>query len=195
MSNIGKKVVRFDSSPQFDPFTKIIVKRSDTEVYVAGDDTGRTLTIECPWGTQRIADGLLLQIQGYAYQPFAATGALVSPAAELGDGIIVNGLESRLYSQDITFGPMGASNISAPDGEEIDHEYPYLPSQDRKSQREISNIKATQSDQYTELNSRILALEELLKNVTKKTASVAAPDGSALAVNYLGWEESTENGG
>lgn len=194
MFDIGKRMVRFDSSPQFDPFSKIIVKRTDTEIYVAGDDTGRALTIECPWGTQRIADGLLLQIQGYAYQPFAATGALVSPAVELGDGVTVNGLESRMYSQDIKFNPMGASDISAPDGEEIDHEYPYLPSQDRKSQREISNIKSTQSDQYSELNARILALEELLGNVTKKTASVAAPDGSTLAVNYLGWEESAENG-
>lgn len=194
MSNIGKRMVRFDSSPQFDPFSKIIVKRAEGEEYVAGDDTGRALTIECPWGTQRIADGLLLQIQGYAYQPFTATGALVSPAAELGDGIIANGLESRIYSQEIAFGPMGASDISAPDGEEIDHEYPYLPSQDRKSQREISNIKATQKSQYTSLDDRVLALEEFLKNVTKKTASVAAPDGSTLAVNYLGWEESTENG-
>lgn len=194
MSNIGKRMVRFDSSPQFDPFSKIIVKRSDTEEYVAGDDTGRALTIECPWGTQRIADGLLLQIQGYAYQPFTATGALVSPAAELGDGIIANGLESRIYAQEIAFGPMGASDISAPDGEEIDHEYPYLPSQDRKSQREISNIKTTQQTQYTSLDERVLALEEFLKNVTKMTASVAAPDGSTLAVNYLGWEESTENG-
>lgn len=194
MFDIGKRIVRFDSSPQFDPFSKIIVKRSENEVYIAGDDTGRALTIECPWGTQRIADGLLLQIQGYAYQPFSAFGALVSPATELGDGITVNGLESRLYSQDITFNPMGASNISAPGGEEIDHEYPYLPSQDRKSQREISNIKTTQNDQYSELTSRILALEEFLNNVTKKTASVSAPDGGTLAVNYLGWEESAEDG-
>lgn len=194
MFDIRKRIVRFDSSPQFDPFSKIIVKRTESEVYIAGDDTGRALTIECPWGTQRIADGLLLQIRGYAYQPFSASGALVSPATELGDGITVNGLESRLYSQDITFNPMGASNISAPDGEEIDHEYPYLPSQDRKSQREISNIKTTQSDQYSELTSRILALEEFSNNVTKKTASVATPDGGTLAVNYLGWEESAENG-
>lgn len=194
MSDIGKRVARFDSSPQFDPFTRIVVKRSDTEEFTAGDETGRTLTVTCPWGTQRIADGLLLQIQGYAYQPFEATGALLTPAAEIGDGIRVNGIESRIYTQTITFGPLCQSDISAPDGEEIDHEYPYFSSQERKSTREIASVKATQSSQYNALDARILALEELLKNVTKKTASVAAPDGSTLAVNYLGWEESAENG-
>ena len=187
--DIEKRVARIDSSPKFAPFTRIVIKRSDKDAFTAGDDSGRTLTVVCPWGTQRIADGLLLQIRGYAYQPFEAMGAIISPAAELGDGIQVNGLESRIYSQTITFGPLFISDISAPDGEEIDHEYPYYSSQERKSQREIAGVKAAQSNQYSELAGRILALETLLNNVSKKTASVASPDGSTLAVNYLGWED------
>lgn len=194
MSDIGKHMARFDSSPRFDPFTRVVVQRSKTEVYSAGDDTGRTLTVVCPWGTQRIADGLLLQIQGYAYQPFEARGAIINPAAELGDGIRANGLESRIFSQEITFGPLLVSDISAPDGEEIDHEYPYFSSQERKSQREIDAVKESQSSQYSALDTRLLVLEALLKNVTKMTANVSGPDGTSIAVNYLGWEE-TENGG
>lgn len=192
MYDIGKKITRFDSSPRFDPYTKVIVRRSDDIEYVAGDDTGRALTVDCPWGTQRIADGLLLQIQGYAYQPFDATGAIMSPAVELGDEISANGLESFLYSQNITFGPLFICDISAPDGEEVDHEFPYISKADRTTTREIASVKTTQKDQYAELNERILALEKLLKDVTRQTANVATPEGSALAVNYLGWEESAD---
>lgn len=192
MYDIGKKISRFDSSPQFDPFTKIIVRRSDDVEYVAGDDSGRTLTIDCPWGTQRIADGLLLQIGGYAYQPFDAAGAITNPALELGDAITVNGLESFLYAQDITFGPLFICDISAPDGEEIDHEYPYSPSAERKTNREISTVKTVQKDQYTELNERLLKLEKLLKDVTRQTATVATAEGNSMSVNYLGWEESAD---
>lgn len=192
MYDIGKKITRFDSSPQFDPFTKIVVRRSENVEYVAGDDTGRTLTIKCPWGTQRIADGLLLQIKGYAYQPFTATGTIISPALELGDAVKANGLESFLYSQNITFGPLFMCDISAPNGEEIDHEFPYISRSERKTTREISAVKTTQKTQYTELTERILKLENLLQNVTRKTANVASADGGALAVNYLGWEESAD---
>jgi hypothetical protein len=190
--DVSKKITRFDSSPIFDPFTKVVVRRSQDEEFHSGNESGRTLTIECPWGTQRIADGLLLQIGGYAYQPFDATGAIISPALELGDEITVNGLESFLYRQDITFGPLFMCDISAPDGEEIDHEFPYVNPQDKKTNREIATVKTAQKDQYTELNDRILALENLLKNTSRKTANVSTPNGGSVAVNYLGWEESKD---
>lgn len=191
MYDIGRKITRFDSSPRFDPFTRIVVRRSEDVEFSAGDETGRTLTIECPWGTQRIADGLLLQIGGYAYQPYVATGAIISPALELGDEIRANGLESFLYTQDVNFGPLFICDISAPDGEEIDHEFPYSSGAERRTTREISAVKTTQATQYSELSERIEKLEKLLENVTRKTANVATPDGSSFAVHYLGWEETT----
>lgn len=145
----------FDSSPVFDPYSRVVINVPDGASYVAGDSTGRTLTLECPWGTQRMADNLLLQVRGYAYQPFTATGALVSPAVELGDGISVNGVRSRIFSQDITFGTMFSSDIAAPESEEIDHEYPYFSSQSRKVQRQISNVRSNQADQANELGNKL----------------------------------------
>ena len=154
-TDIRKSMKTFDSSPVFDPYSMVIITVSDSEVYFAGDDTGRILRVENPWGTQRMADNLLLQIKGYQYQPFSATGALLSPSAELGDGIIINGIKSRIFTQDITFGSMFTSDISAPEGEELDHEYPYFSSKERKVQRQLSNVKHTQNSQAESIQSRV----------------------------------------
>ena len=153
--NLQQSIKTFDSSPIFAPYSKVVITVSDTEMYSAGDDTGRTLSFENPWGTQRMADNLLLQIQSYQYQPFTANGALMSPAVELGDGITVNNVKSRVFTQSITFGTMFMSDISAPEGEEIDHEYPYFSSKDRKVQRQLSGVKSTQTTQATDIQNRV----------------------------------------
>lgn len=139
---VGKKIRTFDSSPAFSPYTKIILVVSDELEYVSGDDTGRALTVECPWGTQNIADNLLAGMKGFQYQPFKATGSYATPAAELGDAVQVNDVYSRIYSQEISFGVEYVSDISAPGDEEIDHEYPYIPKQERRINRKVANVTA-----------------------------------------------------
>ena len=146
MSNntyIGRQLQQFDCAEQFDSFTKVVIVVSEEVEYSAGDETGRTLTMECPWGTQAMADNILASVQGHRYQPYSASGALLDPAAELGDGITVHGVYSGIYSRDTAFGPLCAASVSAPYEEEIDHEYPYVPRQDRKIERQFADVKAT----------------------------------------------------
>ena len=141
--NIGQKVKALDVAPQFSKYSKVVLNVTNELHYVAGDSTGRTLTVECPWGTQTVADNILASIKGYAYQPFTATGALVDASAELGDVIEVDGVASRIYSQNTTFGALMFSDVSAPEDEEVDHEFPYEPKQERKVRRQFANVQAT----------------------------------------------------
>ena len=146
MSNktyLGKKVRQFESADRFDSFTRVVIAVSDELKYSAGTETGRTLTLECPWGTQAMADNILTSIQGFRYQPYSASGALLDPAAELGDGVTIHGVYGGIYSNDLSFGPLFTASVSAPHEEEIDHEYPYVPRQERKIERQFADVKAT----------------------------------------------------
>ena len=92
--NILRNMVSFDKAEQFDGFSKVIIIVSDEVDYSAGTDTGRTLTLNCPWGTQEIANNILQSIKGFQYQPMTAENALVDPSVEIGDGISANGVYS-----------------------------------------------------------------------------------------------------
>lgn len=137
---VGKKIKRFHSSPQFDGFSRVVITVSDDVKYSAGTDSGRTLTLVCPWGTQKMAQDILNDIQGFQYQPYTAEGALLDPAAELGDGITANNIYGGIYSQSIKFGPRLTATVSAPTEEELDHEYPYVPKQERKVTRNLRQL-------------------------------------------------------
>lgn len=144
MSNvfIGKKVQTVDVAPQFDSYSRVTIQVSDDIEYTAGTDTGRAMTLVCPWGTQEMAENILASLKNFRYQPYTASGALADPAAELGDGITVNNVFSGIYRQKTRFGRMFSSDISAPSDEEIDHEYPYVPHQERKITRQLYSMAA-----------------------------------------------------
>ena len=143
----------FDKSEQFDGFSKVVIIVSDEIEYSSGDDTGRTLTLNCPWGTQEIADNILQSIKGFQYQPMTANGALVDPSAEIGDGISANGVYSGIYSLGIKFNSNFPSDISAPADEEIDEEFPYKSSLERTVERQNKEVRASlsiQADRITQ---------------------------------------------
>ena len=118
--NILRSMESFDKAEQFDGFSRVVIIVSDEIEYSSGNDTGRTLTLNCPWGTQEIADNILQSIKGFQYQPMTANGALVDPSAEIGDGISANGVYSGIYSIGVKFNSNLPSDISAPSDEEID---------------------------------------------------------------------------
>lgn len=136
-----------DSSPAFDAISKIVIvigtdDNGVEQVYTAGTDTGYTLTLVCPWGTQSMANNLLAALGGVTYQPYVAGGALIDPAAELGDAVYVGGITSVVYTMDTTFDALYTADISAPQEEEIDHEYPYEPKENREIVRKTATITA-----------------------------------------------------
>lgn len=135
---LGRNVASFQDSPPFAPYSKVILRYDeDDSAFAAGDDTGRALEAFCPWATQAMADNILAKVKGYAYRPFEAAGAQLDPAAELGDGVTVNGTYSVLASLDTIFDAAMVSEIGAPAEEEIDHEYPYLSPTQRELGRRV----------------------------------------------------------
>ena len=135
---VGQDAASVEQSDALQPISKVIIWYDDDNAYSAGDDTGRTMEIDCPFATQEMADNVLASVSGYTYKPFSAVDALMDPAAELGDGVTVGNVYSVLADISTQHDALPASDISAPGEEEIDHEYPYLTPQDRELKRKVT---------------------------------------------------------
>lgn len=136
--NIGLSAASFDGGDPLEPISRVTVWYDDEHAFTAGDDTGRTMELDCPWATQAMADNLLASLKGYVYKPFSAGDALLDPAAELGDGVSIAGTYSVLAQINTTHDLLDASDIGAPGEAELDHEYPYLSPQDREMARKVT---------------------------------------------------------
>ena len=190
--NILRNMVSFDKAEQFDGFSKVVIIVSDEIEYSAGTDTGRTLTLNCPWGTQEIANNILQSIKGFQYQPMTAENALVDPSVEIGDGISANGVYSGVYSMETKFNSNLPTTVSAPADEELYEEHTYVP----KSEREVTRKFLEFQSQFRIQDGKISAEVEERKSDTKSiratlevqadqiTAKVNKNDGSS---STFGW--------
>lgn len=191
---VGTKAGGLETSPQFEPISKIILLVDNENYFEAGNDTGRTLEITCPYGTQAMANNLLSSLGGYAYQPATATDALIDPAAELGDAVTIGGIYTVLAQMDTTFDSLMTADIGAPGQEEIESEYPYVSQQQSETNRQLaqtrSEIRKTSeeiglrvdglSGQYTELK---LTLDGV--TITDDTTGTTKINGSAVYTENL----------
>ena len=190
--NILRNMVSFDKAEQFDGFSKVVIIVSDEIEYSAGTDTGRTLTLNCPWGTQEIANNILQSIKGFQYQPMTAENALVDPSVEIGDGIGANGVYSGVYSLETKFNSNLPTTVSAPADEELYEEHKYVP----KSEREVTRKFLEFQSQFRIQDGKISAEVEERKSDTKSiratlevqagqiTAKVNKNDGKS---STFGW--------
>ena len=137
-TNIGKDMEQFGAPAPFAPFARVVLWYDDEHAFEAGDGAGRTLKAYCPFATQQMAGKILESIFGRRYQPYEADRAVIDPAAELGDGVIANGVYSVLARQDTTFDALMVSDIAAPADEEIDHELPYETQVQRALKRKMT---------------------------------------------------------
>lgn len=149
IQNVLKRAQQLDISPTFLPYSGVEIvtglqdeEGKDIPPYFAGDRSGRVLTINNPWGTQAQADDIIAKIRGFTYQPYEATGALVDPTAELGDGLSVNDVYSGIYKLSRNFSSLMSANISAPQSEDLDHEYPYETKAGREITRKFSAMES-----------------------------------------------------
>lgn len=182
----------FDKSEQFDGFSKVVIIVSDEIEYSAGTETGRTLTLNCPWGTQEIANNILQSIKGFQYQPMTAENALVDPSVEIGDGISANGVYSGVYSLETKFNSNLPTTVSAPSDEELYEEHTYVPKYEREVTRKFLDFQS----QFRIQDGKISAEVEERKSDTKTiratleiqagqiTAKVNKNDGSS---STFGW--------
>lgn len=154
-TSIGKNAESLTVTPQFNGISKVVINVTEQLFYEAGNDTGRTITIDCPWGTQAMANNLLSLLQGFQYQPYEASNALLDPAAELGDGLTVNGVYGGIFKMTVRSGVLHAVDVSAPQDEEIDHEYPFASSSERKIERQLANVKSELSVQADQISAKV----------------------------------------
>lgn len=118
-------MAQLDTSPPLAAVSKVVVMVDADNAYVAGDDTGRTVEVTCPYGTQTMANNILAALQGYTYTPAQGQDALMDPAAELGDGITMGGVYTVLAQIDTLWDAMMASDVGAPGQTEQENEYSY----------------------------------------------------------------------
>ena len=190
--NVFRNMVSFDKAEQFDGYSKVTIIVSDEIEYSAGTDTGRTLILNCPWGTQEIANNILQSIKGFQYQPMTAEDALVDPSIEIGDGISANGVYSGVYSLETKFNSNLPATVSAPADEELYEEHTYIP----KTEREVTRKFLDFQSQFRIQDGKISAEVEERKTDTKSiratlevqagqiTAKVNKNDGSS---STFGW--------
>lgn len=120
---VGKKALSLTEYEKTAPISGVILWVDDDNCYEAGDETGTVIEQDCPYASQEMANSLLATLQGYSYQGLEASGAKVSPIAELGDGLTVDGLYTQLAYQNIRFSTGEVMDVAAPGSDETLHEY------------------------------------------------------------------------
>lgn len=140
---LGRRLAEFSPGIASQPITKVeLLDENGDVVGVSGSDTGRTLTALQPDGTNAMAAAILSKVSGYKHIGYEGSEALLDPAVELGDAVTVDGLYVPLIAMDMTFDPMLAPNISAPDADEIDDEYPYKSPTQRQIERNMAKTRS-----------------------------------------------------
>lgn len=143
----------------------------DSETYyTAGNDTGRTLEVTCAWASQAMANSILAAVQNVEYQPYTAGEALMDPAAEIGDGVVVGGIYSVVANENMSFSRLYNSEISAPDLDEVDDEYPYESLERRQYDRELARTRSLISKSSSEI---LLQVEGIAKDLEGQISSIS----------------------
>ena len=205
---LGRRLEEFSPGIASKPITKVeLLDENGDVVGVSGSDTGRTLTALQPDGTNAMAAAILAKVSGYKHIGYDGSKALLDPAVELGDAVTVDGLYVPLIALDMTFDPMLAPNISAPDADEIDDEYPYKSPTQRQIERNMAKTRSliTKTSEeimlkvegidgkYTEVKTTLDGLTVTDQSGTTKikgssieTESIAANSISADKLNLTG---------
>lgn len=177
--HIGQNAAEVLKAPAFKPISKVAVLVDDKNEYVSGDDTGRTLEITCPYGSQAMADNLLTQLKGYVYQPMTAQDALLDPAAEIGDGVTVGGVYTILAQIDTMFDMHCAADIAAPGEEELETEYVYQ-TPGKRLERQLAQTRSLISKTAEEVKLSVKELDGKYTalSVTLDGVTITDPDGT-----------------
>lgn len=140
---VGNQAAQVEEIPALEPIGKIILKVDDNNAYVSESDTGGlTMEVDCAYGSQQMADDLLAQLQSYVYRPVQAEDALIDPAAELGDGVTINGVYTILAQKDTLWDLLAAADIGAPGSAEIESEFRFTSSTEAKFQYQLAQTRS-----------------------------------------------------
>lgn len=156
---LGQNASDLDYDEKAPKISRVNLSVDSDHIYTAGDDTGRTLEVSCPWGSQAMANSILAKVRGIEYQPYEARDALLDPATEIGDGITLGGVYSVLAQSYVSLDKQCAANISAPYTDEIDDEYPYKTPDQRKTERQLAQTRSLIAKTAEEIKLEVQGLD------------------------------------
>lgn len=156
---LGQNASDLDYDEKAPKISRVNLAVDSDHIYTSGDDTGRTLEVSCPWGSQAMADSILTKVSGIEYQPYEARDALLDPATEIGDGITLGGVYSVLAQSYVSLDKQCAANISAPYTDEIDDEYPYKTPEQRKTERQLAQTRSLITKSAEEIKLEVQGLD------------------------------------
>ena len=156
---LGQNASDLDYDEKVPKISRVNLAVDIDHIYTSGDDTGRTLEVSCPWGSQAMADSILAKVSGIEYQPYEASDALLDPATEIGDGITLGGVYSVLAQSYVSLDKQCAANISAPYTDEIDDEYPYKTPEQRKTERQLAQTRSLITKTADEIKLEVQGLD------------------------------------
>ena len=177
---VGRRISRFEAYGQTRPIDGVALVVDEENEYLAGDQSGYVLEITCPYGSQAMADNLLATLQGKSQPGYTAQNAVMDPAAELGDGVTVNGIYAPLVSRRVVFGSGHLGEISAPGESDLDHEYgagnPVMREINRKLASTRSYIEKTSEEIRLGIED---AMDERLAEMTVTLEGISTRIGDA----------------
>lgn len=200
---LGRRLAKFSPGIASQPISKVeLLNDTGDVVGVSGSDTGRTLTALQPDGTNAMAAAILAKVSGYKHIGYEGSKALLDPAVELGDAVTVDGLYVPLIALDMTFDPLLAPDISAPDADELDDEYPYKSPTQRQIERNMAKTRSLITKTNEEINlkvegidGRVSDINQTVDGISLSVTSASNPDGQTTATitlkvgpnNYTGY--------
>ena len=112
----------FNPDVKFAPIDCVRVKAKNAtyEAFDNGSSKTAILEVDCPWGSQTIANNLLTKYKGCRYQGYEATDAILnfdfyrSSGTPLNKTLSMYGVYSAIYSIHYKGGLMFAVDIAAP---------------------------------------------------------------------------------
>ena len=153
---LGRRLEEFSPGIASKPITKVeLLDENGDIVGVAGNDSGKTLTAQNPDGTNEMAQAILAKVSGYTHIGYEGKNAMIDPAAEIGDAVTVSGHYVPIVSTDSIFDSLLAVNISAPDSDELDDEYPYKSKTQRQIERNMAVTRSLITKSAEEINLEI----------------------------------------
>ena len=191
---LGTRMAQLDTSPSLAPVSKVILAVDSENAYIAGDDTGRTIEVTCPYGTQEMANNILAALSSYTYTPAMAQDAILDPAAEIGDGLTMGGVYTVLAQSTLTFDGLMTSDAGAPGQAEQESEYKYqspviadinwqlaetrsLISKTSEEillqvENELKGLSSSFSVQLQQIQSQVTGLDGQVSSITQKVDNI-----------------------
>ena len=180
--NALRNITSFRNTGKSQPISGIELMVDEKNMYFAGNDDGYVMTIDCPYGTQEMANDLLAKAKGFEYQGFTAEQVILPPETELGDGVTVAGIYGMVARRSFKFTPSMTSNIEAPRELEVQHEYKYSSPQQRKTERQIAETRSTLTKTAEEIMLKVEGVDgrvtSLSTSIDGIEANISSLDGS-----------------